>query len=401
MTTYVAIIGPGQRAAPDEVALAIEVGRLVAQRGWIVVTGGLGGVMAGAARGCEEVGGVSLGLLPGEDRSGANPHLQVTIPTGLGEMRNALLVRTADAIIAIGRSWGTVSEVALACRTGVPVVVIDAPTLFDEVSRGEDVAPRHAADAAEAVAMVAQALGDPDPMPPRAVPSDAFVVGVDGAKGGWLGALLPVCGHGVVRLIAAPDIASLIERAEPVAPVLLAGVDTPIGLPDNGSRHADALARARLGGRASTVFSAPVRDAVLAPTYAAAREISVERTGGRSLSAQSYALRRAIIDVDQYVRDTRSARLVEVHPEVSYAAMAGAPLRSRKHDPEGMKERLGVLRASGIEVPKAALRGGGVDDVLDAAAAAWTAARVARGVAECLPDPPERFSDGLDAAIWV
>lgn len=83
---------------------AVTVGRLLAEQGLVVVTGGLGGVMAGAARGCAQAGGTSLGLLPGDDRSAANPHLSVTIPTGLGEMRNALLVRACDAVIAVGHS---------------------------------------------------------------------------------------------------------------------------------------------------------------------------------------------------------------------------------------------------------------------------------------------------------
>jgi uncharacterized protein (TIGR00725 family) len=118
---YVAVIGP---ADADEAVreAAREVGRMLAERGAVVVCGGLGGVMDAAAQGAREAGGVAVGILPGIDRAGASAHLTVAIATGLGEARNALVVRAADAVIAVGGSWGTLSEVALAMRTGVPVV---------------------------------------------------------------------------------------------------------------------------------------------------------------------------------------------------------------------------------------------------------------------------------------
>lgn len=119
---YVAVIGPAE-AQPEQVAAAREVGRLLAEAGAVVLTGGLGGVMAAATEGAAAAGGVSVALLPGTDRSISAA--TVVIPTGLGEMRNALLVRAADAVIAIGGSWGTLSEIALARRTGVPVVCLD------------------------------------------------------------------------------------------------------------------------------------------------------------------------------------------------------------------------------------------------------------------------------------
>lgn len=121
---YVGVVGPGDGATAEQVRLAEEVGRLLARAGLVVVTGGLGGVMAGAARGSAREGGTSLGLLPGPDRAEANPHSSLTVPTGLGELRNGLLVRASDALIAVGPSWGTLSEVALAVRTGVPVVLL-------------------------------------------------------------------------------------------------------------------------------------------------------------------------------------------------------------------------------------------------------------------------------------
>jgi len=115
------VCGSGQ-ATTQEVAWAEEVGRLVADAGAVLVCGGLGGVMDAAARGCEAGGGLSIGILPGEHRDPASPHLTVSIPTGLGEARNALVVRAADAVIAVGGEFGTLSEIALALKAGTPVV---------------------------------------------------------------------------------------------------------------------------------------------------------------------------------------------------------------------------------------------------------------------------------------
>ena len=120
---YLAISGPG-RATPEEYDAARAVGLWAAQQRHVVVCGGLGGVMEAAARGAQDGGGVSVGLLPGEERTDGNPYLSVALPTGMAEMRNALLVRSADVVLCIGGSWGTLSELALAVRTGVPVVAL-------------------------------------------------------------------------------------------------------------------------------------------------------------------------------------------------------------------------------------------------------------------------------------
>jgi hypothetical protein len=117
----IAVIGPAQ-ATPPELAAAEEVGRLLAAGGHTVVTGGYGGVMEAASRGA--AGTTVVGILSGTDKAGANPHVTVAIPTGMGEMRNALIVRAADAVISVGGSWGTLSEVALAVRTGVTLVTL-------------------------------------------------------------------------------------------------------------------------------------------------------------------------------------------------------------------------------------------------------------------------------------
>lgn len=134
----VAVSGPGDHHDPALTELGRRIGRSCAEHGWTVLTGGLGGVMAAAAEGASSAGGTAVALLPGADRAAASPGHAVVLPTGLGEMRNALLVRCADAVVAVGGSWGTLSEVALAARTGVPVVTVgtELPSFAgDEVRR--------------------------------------------------------------------------------------------------------------------------------------------------------------------------------------------------------------------------------------------------------------------------
>ena len=118
---YVAIVGASE-ASEAEVAKAETVGRLLAAAGAIVVCGGRGGVMAAACRGAAEGGGIAVGILPGLDRGAANEWVTVALPTGLGELRNGLIIRAADAVVAIGGSYGTLSEIALALRAAVPVI---------------------------------------------------------------------------------------------------------------------------------------------------------------------------------------------------------------------------------------------------------------------------------------
>ena len=124
------------------------MGRELAARGAVVVCGGLGGVMEAACRGAKEAGGLTVGILPGTDRAAANAFVEVAIPTGLGEARNALVVRAADALIAVGGGYGTLSEIALALKAGKRVVGLGSWDI-------EGVVP--AADPAAAVAAV---LGD-------------------------------------------------------------------------------------------------------------------------------------------------------------------------------------------------------------------------------------------------
>jgi len=118
---YVAVCGPGV-ASPEEEALAEEIGRLLAREGAVVVCGGVSGVMDAAARGAGAEGGVSIGILPGSDRAAASPHVTYSLPTGMGEGRNVLVARAADALIAVAGEFGTLSEIALALKIGVPVI---------------------------------------------------------------------------------------------------------------------------------------------------------------------------------------------------------------------------------------------------------------------------------------
>ena len=136
---YVAVIGPGE-ASPDESARAEEVGRLLAGRGAVVVCGGLGGVMEAVSHGAASAGGTVVGILPGRERTDANEHVTIALSTGMGEMRNALVVRAADAVIAVGGAYGTLSEIAFALRTGMPVVGIGTWDLDDVVDAPDPVA---------------------------------------------------------------------------------------------------------------------------------------------------------------------------------------------------------------------------------------------------------------------
>ena len=124
----VAVIGPSH-ADDAQLAAAERCGRLLAEAGAVVVTGGLGGVMAAACRGATTAGGLTLGLLPGRDPDDANPWVVLPVATGMGEARNALVVATAQAVIAVGLSWGTLSEVSLAMGAGKPVAGVAMPSL--------------------------------------------------------------------------------------------------------------------------------------------------------------------------------------------------------------------------------------------------------------------------------
>jgi len=129
MLTTIGVIGKNQQHAGDAVAAdttqaAYEVGRLVAERGGVIVSGGLGGVMAAASKGAKDAGGLTIGFLPSMDVSTANPHLDIVFPTGLGQARNFLTSRGCNALIMIGGGSGTLNELTIAYSAGRPVVVL-------------------------------------------------------------------------------------------------------------------------------------------------------------------------------------------------------------------------------------------------------------------------------------
>lgn len=117
----IGVIGAGE--AEDEIlALAEEVGRSVAEAGCILVCGGLGGVMEAACKGAKAGGGTTVGILPGSDRHGTNPYVDIPVVTGFGEGRNVFIVRSADVLIAVAGEYGTLSEIAFALKSGKTVV---------------------------------------------------------------------------------------------------------------------------------------------------------------------------------------------------------------------------------------------------------------------------------------
>jgi len=121
----VAVIGPSD-ASERELALASDVGRLLAEAGCIVYTGGLGGVMEAASRGARDAGGLTVGILPGPDASAANAFVAVPVATGMGEARNVVLIRSAEAVIAVGKGYGTLSEIGFALRLGKRLVLLES-----------------------------------------------------------------------------------------------------------------------------------------------------------------------------------------------------------------------------------------------------------------------------------
>lgn len=159
---YVAVIGAGNGSAAEHAA-AEEVGRLLADAGAILVCGGLTGVMEAASRGAAARGGTTVGILPGETREGANPYLTVAIATGLGETRNALVVRAADVVIAVGGEFGTLGEIGLALRMDKRVIGLGTWNL-DRTGRPDPLI--RAASPAEAVTSALEGLSRKGPKKP-------------------------------------------------------------------------------------------------------------------------------------------------------------------------------------------------------------------------------------------
>ena len=239
------------------------------------------------------------------------------------------------------------------------------------------------------------------PEPVEVLAPDRPVLGVDACPGGWVGVVLDTDLRASV--FVAPAITELVALVGETHDVAVVAIDIPIGLPDSGGRLSDAEARRVLVGKSSSVFSTPVRAALEAATYAEGRAANLAATDGRtSVSAQAYALREKVLQVDAWVRSRPGVAVIEVHPEVSFTRMTGAPILARKKDADGVAARRTALATHGIVAPHW-FRGAGFgeDDLLDACAAAWSAVRHSAGVGESFPATPEVFSDGIHAAIRV
>ena len=119
--THIGVIGAGE-CSPEICRQANELGHLIGKNEWVLFCGGLGGVMEGAAKGCYQSGGITVGILPGKEKDSANPFITLPITTGLGEGRNLLVVRASDVVVAIAGGYGTLSEIGFALKIGRPVV---------------------------------------------------------------------------------------------------------------------------------------------------------------------------------------------------------------------------------------------------------------------------------------
>jgi predicted RNase H-like nuclease len=224
------------------------------------------------------------------------------------------------------------------------------------------------------------------------------LVGIDGCRSGWIAVV--VGPSGVVsahHLYLIDDVVAIAPDAKVIA------IDIPIGLPETGRRQADLAARDFLGRRRNSVFHTPVRAALEAATHAEATAASMRVTGA-GISQQSFALRRKIIEVERWL-PSASCPVFEVHPEVSFAVLLGAPAAAPKKTWAGMRERSRGLAAAGIDLQAldvgTAAVAASVDDMLDAAVVAWTAGRIAAGTARSFPDPPEPGPGGRALAVWA
>ncbi|MFD8543784.1 DUF429 domain-containing protein [Streptomyces sp. NPDC059649] len=225
------------------------------------------------------------------------------------------------------------------------------------------------------------------------------VLGVDACPGGWLAVELRDGRFAQARAVT--TLRSLLPVAAS-GDVAVVAVDMPLGLLDTGWRRADTEAAALLGPLRGSVFRVPPRTVWQEETYDEARARCRELTGA-GLSRQSWGLAAKLREANACLTAPGGDRLLEVHPEVSFRALAGgtAPL-ARKKSWAGQMARRSLLAAAGIVLPDDLGAAGRTppDDVLDAAAAAWTAHRIARGRAHSLPDPPEHDADGRPIAIW-
>lgn len=223
------------------------------------------------------------------------------------------------------------------------------------------------------------------------------VTGVDACRDGWACVDLTVDHNGDAAGLTVRVTASLAEGLADAAAGQVVGIDMPLGLLDRGWRVADEEARRRLGVRRSSIFAIPPAEVWRQPDYQAALAVC-RRLTGKGFSVQAWGLRGKLREAAEY-RGHGGQRLYEVHPELSFAAMAGAPLAEPKSWPAGQALRRSVLAAAGLVVPDDPAWRRAAVDVLDAAAVAWTARRIAARQAVVLPDPPQTGEDGREIAI--
>ncbi|MEQ9618542.1 MAG: TIGR00725 family protein [Deltaproteobacteria bacterium] len=145
MQTVIGVIGRGV-ASEEELNTAYEVGREIAKRDIVLVSGGMGGVMEAACRGAKTEGGLTVGIIPGIEKGEANPYVDIPVVTGMGHGRNIIVVHSSDAIIAIGGSYGTLSEIAFALRLRIPIIGINTWDVSSEIKNAES--PGEAVDMA-------------------------------------------------------------------------------------------------------------------------------------------------------------------------------------------------------------------------------------------------------------
>lgn len=220
------------------------------------------------------------------------------------------------------------------------------------------------------------------------------MLGVDACPQGWVG--IELHNGAFVRAVVAPTLFEVMAAGSGVAVI---GVDIPLGLLPDRWRAADTAAAAQLGVRRASVFRVAPRPVWQERDFAAANRRCRELTGS-GLSRQSWGLRAKLLEANA-IWDRHPGLLYEAHPEVSFRTMAGAPLAYPKKSWTGQLRRRALLEVNGIRLPEVIGPAGEVpaDDVLDGAAVAWSAHRIATGKAGSHPDPPEE-AGGARIAIW-
>jgi len=233
----------------------------------------------------------------------------------------------------------------------------------------------------------------------------AWVLGLDGAAGGWAGVMIDLNGVEPPRSAVYPDFQAALDAPEGFKVI---AVDMPVGFPaqpGEDGRVCERLARERLGPRRASVFASPLRPALEARSYKAANAAN-RAAGGPGLSKQAFNLFPKIREIDAAMTPALEGCVHEVHPELAFATLSGAPMAHAKRTAPGRAERLDVLAAAGLPAdlfephpyPKSSAA---PDDLVDAGVLALSAMRIAEGEALCLPEDPPRDERGLRMAIFA